>query len=75
MAPPRLIIVGAPASGKGTQCERLKAEFKVVHLSTGDILREAIVHGTDIGLEVNENLVSGFKPNLVSIHIGKIFYG
>ena len=33
----RLIISGAPASGNGTQCEKIVEEFKVPHLSTGDI--------------------------------------
>ena len=33
--PKKIIIAGAPASGKGTQCERIREEFKCVHLSTG----------------------------------------
>jgi len=40
-APPRLIIAGAPASGKGTQCELIQSRYGVVHLSTGDMLRAA----------------------------------
>eukprot|EP00644_Phytophthora_capsici_P000429 jgi/Phyca11/560279/estExt2_Genewise1.C_PHYCAscaffold_40823 len=46
---PRLIITGAPASGKGTQCELLVRALHVVHLSTGDILRQAIRDGTSLG--------------------------
>jgi hypothetical protein len=38
-SPLKVIIAGAPASGKGTQCEFIKEEFGLVHLSTGDILR------------------------------------
>lgn len=49
--PPRFIISGAPASGKGTQCEFIKKEFNVVHLSTGDMLRAAAEAGTAIGIE------------------------
>ena len=45
--PLKIIICGAPASGKGTQCELLKETFGVVHLSTGDMLREAVAAGTD----------------------------
>jgi adenylate kinase len=40
---------GAPASGKGTQCELLKEEYGVVHLSTGDILRAAVKDKTPLG--------------------------
>ena len=47
--PPRIIIAGAPASGKGTQCEMLKEKYGVVHLSTGDILRAAVKEGTPLG--------------------------
>lgn len=48
---PKFIISGAPASGKGTQCEFIKKEFNVVHLSTGDMLRAAAEAGTAIGME------------------------
>jgi len=56
---PRIIISGAPASGKGTQCEFIKAEYPVVHLSAGDMLREAIKAGTDIGLKAKEFVENG----------------
>ena len=35
-----IFVVGGPGSGKGTQCEKLAKEFKLAHLSTGDIFRE-----------------------------------
>lgn len=47
--PIRLIIAGAPASGKGTQCEKIKTKYGLVHLSTGDMLREAVAAGTNVG--------------------------
>ena len=47
--PIRLIIAGAPASGKGTQCEKIKTKYGLVHLSTGDMLREAVAAGTAVG--------------------------
>jgi adenylate kinase len=47
--PIRLIIAGAPASGKGTQCEKIKNQYGIVHLSTGDMLREAVAAGTTVG--------------------------
>jgi len=46
---PKIIISGAPASGKGTQCELLKERYGLIHLSTGDMLREAVKKGTSIG--------------------------
>ena len=56
---PRIIIAGAPASGKGTQCERIREEFGVVHLSTGDMLRAAVAAGTPVGREAREYMDSG----------------
>jgi len=40
--PPRVIIIGGPASGKGTQCEYISSKYGLIHLSTGEILREAV---------------------------------
>lgn len=45
----RLILLGPPASGKGTQSERLSQRLGLLHLSTGDILRDAIRQGTTLG--------------------------
>lgn len=50
--PLRIIISGAPASGKGTQCELIATKFGVVHLSTGEILRSAMRQNTPLGQEV-----------------------
>lgn len=55
----RIIIAGAPASGKGTQCERIVAEHAVVHLSTGDMLREAVASGSAVGLQAKTLMESG----------------
>lgn len=54
-----IIIAGAPASGKGTQCEFIKKEFGVVHLSTGDMLRSAVAEGTQVGLVAKDFMDSG----------------
>jgi adenylate kinase len=56
---PRFIISGAPASGKGTQCEFIKKEFRVIHLSTGDMLRAAVEAQTALGLEAKGYMDSG----------------
>lgn len=57
--PPKIIIAGAPAAGKGTQCEFIKSEFGVVHLSTGDMLRAAVSEGTDLGVKAKAFMDAG----------------
>ena len=49
--PKRIVIAGAPASGKGTQCELIVEKFGLVHISAGDLLRAAVKEGTPAGLE------------------------
>eukprot|EP00607_Mallomonas_marina_P008857 CAMPEP_0182424304 /NCGR_PEP_ID=MMETSP1167-20130531/10489_1 /TAXON_ID=2988 /ORGANISM="Mallomonas Sp, Strain CCMP3275" /LENGTH=677 /DNA_ID=CAMNT_0024604011 /DNA_START=120 /DNA_END=2153 /DNA_ORIENTATION=+ len=56
---PKIIIAGAPASGKGTQCSSIVGEFGVIHLSTGDILRAAVSAGTELGLKAKEYMDAG----------------
>jgi adenylate kinase len=53
------ILLGAPGSGKGTQAKRLVEEFKLSHLSTGDILRDAVSQGTELGLRAKAIMASG----------------
>jgi adenylate kinase len=55
----KVIISGAPASGKGTQCEVIKEKFGVVHLSTGDILRAAVKDGTTLGQKAKAFMDAG----------------
>lgn len=45
----RLVLLGAPGSGKGTQAQRLEARRRVPQVSTGDLLREAVAAGTELG--------------------------
>ncbi|MCB1603610.1 MAG: adenylate kinase [Xanthomonadales bacterium] len=45
----RLVLLGAPGSGKGTQAKILKEEFNIPHISTGDLLRAAVAAGTELG--------------------------
>jgi adenylate kinase len=55
----KLIIIGPPGSGKGTQAQRLKDGFGLVHLSTGDMLRAAVASGSALGQKVEGILKSG----------------
>lgn len=55
----KLIIAGAPASGKGTQCELIKEKYGVTHLSTGDMLRAAVAAGSEVGTLAKEYMDAG----------------
>jgi len=46
----RLVLLGAPGSGKGTQAKLLKEEYSIPHISTGDLLRAAVAAKTELGL-------------------------
>jgi len=55
----RLIFIGPPGSGKGTQAKRLAARYQVPHISTGDMLREAIADDTALGRQAAPIMSSG----------------
>ena len=55
----QLMLLGAPASGKGTQATRLAQRFGLVHISTGEILRQACAEGSDLGILASEYLSDG----------------
>jgi adenylate kinase len=52
-------MLGAPGAGKGTQAERLAAREGLPRISTGDVLREAVLHGTPLGLAARDVIESG----------------
>jgi len=54
-----IILLGAPGAGKGTQAAMIAEEFKVPHISTGDILRRNMKEGTPLGLKAKEFVESG----------------
>lgn len=55
----RLVLLGAPGSGKGTQAARLKDDLGVPHISTGDMLRAAVKAGTPTGLKAKAVMEAG----------------
>jgi len=55
----RLVLLGAPGSGKGTQAVRLKQALGVPHISTGDLLRAAVAAGTPLGLQAKTVMERG----------------
>jgi len=63
-----LILFGPPGSGKGTQAERLKEHYNLLHISTGDLLRNEIAQGTKLGLEAKQFMDAGqLVPDAVVI--------
>lgn len=54
-----IILIAAPAAGKGTQAEMLKEKYGYAHISTGDLLREVAASGTPFGEEIKAIMASG----------------
>ena len=57
--PLNLVLIGPPGSGKGTQAVRLARRYRVPHISTGDILRQAVRDDTPLGRQVAATIASG----------------
>lgn len=55
----RIVLLGAPGSGKGTQAQRLQAKYGVPQISSGDLLRDAVARGTDLGLKAKAAMDAG----------------
>ena len=55
----RFIILGAPGSGKGSQCKWITKDYNVPHISTGDIFRKNIAEGTALGMEAKKYMDEG----------------
>ena len=55
----KIIFIGPPGSGKGTQAKRLASRFAIPHISTGDMLREAVAGGTELGKQAAPIMAAG----------------
>jgi adenylate kinase len=55
----RLLLLGPPGAGKGTQAARLVAQLGIPQISTGDMFREAVAAGTELGLQLEQTMARG----------------
>ena len=55
----RIVLLGAPGAGKGTQCKRIVEKYGLLHLSSGDILRQQRAEGTELGKKAQSYMDSG----------------
>ena len=55
----RIILLGPPGAGKGTQAAELVDKYNIPHISTGDIFRKNIKEGTDLGIKAKEYMDKG----------------
>lgn len=55
----RLLLIGAPGAGKGTQAQRIAEHFGLVHISSGDLLRDHVTQGTSIGQTAQAYMAGG----------------
>ncbi len=68
----RLILLGAPGAGKGTQADVVKSKYNIAHISTGDILRANVKQGTELGKLAQGYMTSGkLVPDDVIINMMK----
>lgn len=55
----KLVLIGCPGAGKGTQAKKLSKHYSIAHISTGDLLREQMKQGTELGKKVSEIMNAG----------------
>lgn len=68
----RLVLIGPPGTGKGTQAQMLSEEWKIPHISTGSLLREAVESGSELGGVVEQYMRSGeLVPDNIMLDVVK----
>ena len=71
----KIVLLGAPGAGKGTQCKRIVDKYDLLHLSSGDILRQQSAEGTELGQKAQSYMDSGaLVPDevMVGMMVGEI---
>ncbi|HEY6635767.1 MAG TPA: adenylate kinase [Acidimicrobiia bacterium] len=64
----RLLFIGPPGAGKGTQAEKVAARLGVPHISTGEMFRDNVARGTDLGRQVEAIMAAGdYVPDEVTV--------
>ncbi len=68
----RIVVLGAPGAGKGTQAKFISEKYNIAHISTGEILRNAIKEGTELGKQAKSYIDSGdLVPDELMINLIK----
>lgn len=67
-------VIGGPGCGKGTQCDKIIAKYGLLHLSSGDLLREEVASGSSRGESLQELMSKGLFVPTVNIHLKLYFY-
>ena len=62
-----VFVLGGPGSGKGTQCARIKEKYGYTHLSSGDLLRDEVKSGSQLGVALDTTMKNG---DLVPTEVG-----
>ena len=66
----KIIMLGAPGAGKGTQAKMIAAKYQIPHISTGDIFRANIKNGTELGMEAKKYMDQGqLVPDELTVKI------
>lgn len=74
----RVVLLGAPGSGKGTQAEKIVEKYGVAHVSTGEVLRAEVAAGTPLGIQAKQIMDAGDLVSddiilgIAKEHIGKL---
>lgn len=66
----KIVMLGAPGAGKGTQAQMIADQYKIPHISTGDIFRENVKNGTELGMEAKKYMDQGaLVPDELTVRI------
>lgn len=66
----KIVMLGAPGAGKGTQAKMIAEEYKIPHVSTGDIFRANVKNGTELGMEAKKYMDQGLLvPDELTVRI------